>query len=65
MPLERVAAFGDAYNDTEMLQAVGHAVVMDNALEDVKKFGAEVCPSNEEDGVAQTLERWLSEESTL
>jgi Cof subfamily protein (haloacid dehalogenase superfamily) len=61
VPMERVAAFGDAYNDTEMLQAAGYAVVMENALEEVKKFGAEICPPNSEDGVAQVLERWLAE----
>lgn len=61
LPMHRVAAFGDAYNDTEMLQAAGYAVVMENAVEEVKKFGAEVCPSNAEDGVAQVLERWLEE----
>ncbi len=59
VPMSRVAAFGDAYNDTEMLQAAAYAVVMENAVEEVKQFGAEVCASNEEDGVAQTLERWL------
>jgi len=61
VPMHRVAAFGDAYNDTEMLQAAGYAVVMENAVQEVKRFGAEVCPSNEEDGVAQVLERWLDE----
>jgi Cof subfamily protein (haloacid dehalogenase superfamily) len=61
VPMERVAAFGDAYNDTEMLQAAGYAVVMENAVEEVKHFGDEICPSNAEDGVAQVLERWLGE----
>jgi len=61
VPMSRVAAFGDAYNDTEMLQAAAYAVVMQNAVEELKRFGAEVCPSNQEDGVAQVLERWLAE----
>lgn len=61
VPMDRVAAFGDAYNDTEMLQAAGHAVVVENALEEVKQFAQEICPPNSEDGVAQTLERWLEE----
>lgn len=61
IPMSRVAAFGDAYNDTEMLQLVGHAVVMENGVQAAKAVADEVCPSNEEDGVAQVLERWLAE----
>ena len=61
IPMDRVAAFGDAYNDTEMLASVGHAVVMENGVDVAKALASEVCPSNEEDGVAQTLERWLAD----
>ena len=60
IPLSRVAAFGDAYNDTEMLAAVGYAVVMENGVQAAKALADEVCPSNEQDGVAQVLERWLA-----
>jgi Cof subfamily protein (haloacid dehalogenase superfamily) len=61
IPLERTAAFGDAYNDYEMLQATGHAVAMSNAFDEVKAVAKEICPSNAEEGVAQTVERWLQE----
>jgi hydroxymethylpyrimidine pyrophosphatase-like HAD family hydrolase len=60
IPLERTAAFGDAYNDYEMLQAAGYPVVMSNALEEIKPLAKEICPPNNEDGVAQVLERWLA-----
>ena len=68
VPLERTAAFGDAYNDTEMLALAGQAVLMENALPEVKELGASqfnarICASNEEDGVAQVLEEWLSQKS--
>jgi Cof subfamily protein (haloacid dehalogenase superfamily) len=56
VPLEQTAAFGDAYNDLEMLQAAGAAFAMENALPEVKAIADRVIPSNAEDGVAQTLE---------
>jgi Cof subfamily protein (haloacid dehalogenase superfamily) len=59
--LEETAAFGDAYNDLEMLRATGHAVAMENAYDEVKGVAKEICPSNTKDGVAQTIERWLRE----
>lgn len=55
--LEQVAAFGDDYNDIEMLKACGIGIAVENALEEVKAAAAQVCASNEHDGVA----RWLEE----
>jgi Cof subfamily protein (haloacid dehalogenase superfamily) len=42
--MERVAAFGDAYNDTEMLQAAGRAVVMENGMEKSKSWRMKSAP---------------------
>ena len=55
--LREIAAFGDDYNDVEMLRACGVGVAMANALEEVKAAADAVCRSNEEDGVA----RWIEE----
>ena len=55
--LDEVAAFGDDYNDIEMLRACGVGVAMENALEEVKAAADAVCLSNEEDGMA----RWIEE----
>jgi Cof subfamily protein (haloacid dehalogenase superfamily) len=63
IPLSATAAFGDGYNDREMLQACGYAVVVYNGIEEIKALATLVCASNEEDGVAQVLEDWLSSES--
>ncbi len=57
VPMEEIAAFGDDYNDIEMLKACGAGVAMANALPEVKQAADEVCPSNGEDGVACWLER--------
>lgn len=55
--LGETAAFGDDYNDIDMLSACGVGVAVANALPEVKAAADEVCGSNEEDGVA----RWIRE----
>lgn len=53
---EEIAAFGDSLNDLSMLQAAGRAVAVSNARKDILPFCSDVCPSNQEDGVAQFLD---------
>lgn len=60
LSLEQVAAFGDDYNDVEMLGACGIGIAVENALDEVKAAAAQICGSNESDGVA----RWLEENLT-
>ena len=36
---EECMAFGDNYNDIPMLDSVGHAYVMEKAVDDIKKHG--------------------------
>jgi Cof subfamily protein (haloacid dehalogenase superfamily) len=52
-----VVAFGDFLNDLPMLAWAGHAVAVANAHPDVIDEADEVTASNDEDGVAQVLER--------
>lgn len=54
---EQCAAFGDGGNDIEMLQYCGHSYAMENAPQKVKDAAKHVCPSNEEDGVLNILEK--------
>ena len=49
--LDEAIAFGDNYNDTEMLELVPQSVAMANAPEDVKKLAAAVTDSNEDGGI--------------
>lgn len=51
--------FGDNTNDQSMLEATGWPVAVENAVESLKKCARIVCPSCEEDGVAQTIEKAL------
>jgi len=48
-------AFGDNYNDIEMLSMVKLGVAMENAIDEVKEVANLIAPSNVSDGVAQTL----------
>ncbi|AKQ44633.1 haloacid dehalogenase [Rufibacter radiotolerans] len=55
--LESVMAFGDNYNDIEMLQAVGLGIAVSNAREEVKAVAKEVTAPSTEDGVAMAIEK--------
>jgi hydroxymethylpyrimidine pyrophosphatase-like HAD family hydrolase len=55
--LVETAAFGDDYNDKEMLRDCGVGIAVANAIEEVKAVADYICDSNENDGVA----KWLDE----
>lgn len=56
---EEVIAFGDHYNDMTMIGYAGMGVVMDNGEEEVKKIANYICESNDDDGVAKTIEKFI------
>ena len=56
---QRVLAMGDAENDVEMLQLVGTSVAMGNALPHVKSAADHVVGTNDEDGVAEAIGRFV------
>ena len=62
--LDEIAAFGDDYNDVDMLRECGVGVAVENALDEVKAAADEICPSNEEDGFARWVEGMLEEQGT-
>jgi len=51
-----VVAFGDDYNDVDMLRNCGIGVAVSNAVDEVKASADFVCTSNDDDGVAKWLE---------
>jgi Cof subfamily protein (haloacid dehalogenase superfamily) len=53
--LNDVLAFGDNYNDIEMLKAVGIGVAVENSNESVLKIADVITDSNKNDGVAKYL----------
>lgn len=59
--LSETIAFGDAMNDLPMLEAAGMGVAMGNADERVKAVADYVTLTNDEDGVADALEKLILE----
>jgi Cof subfamily protein (haloacid dehalogenase superfamily) len=53
-------AFGDGENDLELIDWAGYAVAVENAHPVVKARADLICPSVEEEGVAQTIEAFLA-----
>ncbi len=58
---EQTLAFGNGYNDVQMLEWAGMSVAVEGAVPQVLEVVDEVAPTMEEDGVAQVLERLLGE----
>lgn len=56
---QEVMAIGDSYNDMEMIQWAGLGVAMGNAFKPVKDAADFVTTSNEEEGVAEALRRFV------
>ena len=57
---ERTVAFGDGENDVELIDWAAYGVAVANAHERVKEIADLVCPSVDEEGVAQVLEAFLA-----
>lgn len=55
IPVSRITAFGDDYNDIEMLCGCGTGVAMANAIADVKEAADDVTGTNNDDGVAEFI----------
>lgn len=56
---EEVIAFGDNYNDLSMIEYAGLGVAMGNAPQEIKDQANLVALSNEEEGVAEVLEKFV------
>lgn len=54
-----VMAFGDSGNDCEMLRTAGYSFATANAWDEAKKAAKSVTLSNEDDGVAVQIEKYL------
>ncbi|MCR1898289.1 HAD family hydrolase [Irregularibacter muris] len=57
---KQVIAIGDSENDVEMITNVGLGVAMANGSENLKKLAKYITPkTNDEDGVAEVIERFV------
>ena len=59
VPREEVMAIGDGFNDLTLIKLAGLGVAMGNAQEPVKQAADYVTLTNEEDGVAEAIERFV------
>ena len=57
--LENCMAFGDGMNDFTMVEAAGLGIAMANAEPEVKRVAKDVTLSNDEDGVAKGIDKWI------
>ena len=57
---ENIIAFGDGFNDVSMIEYAGMGVAMGNAQQVVKERADYITLSNEEDGIAEVVERFCS-----
>ena len=54
-------AFGDYFNDCELLESVEESYAMANALEEIKRIAKHIAPGNDENGVLRVItERFFS-----
>jgi len=56
---EDTISFGDGQNDLSIINFAGIGVAMGNAVDELKKAADEITLSNDEDGIAHVLERYL------
>lgn len=59
MTPDEMMACGDGFNDLSMIEYAGLGVAMDNAQEVVKQAANYITLSNEEDGVAHAVEKFM------
>ena len=59
IPREAMVCCGDGFNDVTMIQFAGLGVAMANAQDAVKKYADYITASNDEDGVAQVVEKFF------
>lgn len=59
VPLERIATLGDQPNDTLMFKDAGLSIAMGNAGDVVQNAADEVTASNEQEGFALAIERYV------
>ena len=52
-------AFGDGYNDKEMIKTVGTGLVMGTAKDDLKQLATHIVPSVFDEGVAVGIEKYI------
>lgn len=58
---EEMIAFGDGQNDASMVNYAGTGVAMANAVDELKAIAQDITLSNDEDGIAESLYKYMPE----
>ncbi|SFU66177.1 hypothetical protein SAMN04487886_109213 [Clostridium sp. DSM 8431] len=56
---EELIAFGDNFNDKEMIEYAGIGVAMQNGVEEIKNVADYITLTNDEDGVSYAIEKFI------
>jgi len=56
---DEIICVGDGGNDQQMIEFAGLGVAMDNAVDEVKAIAQYITTSNDEDGVAKVIEKFM------
>lgn len=59
MTRDDLIACGDGYNDLSMIRYAGLGIAMENGENGVKKYADYIAPSNDKDGIAYILEKFI------
>jgi Cof subfamily protein (haloacid dehalogenase superfamily) len=57
--LSNVMAFGDNYNDVDMIRTTGYGIAVGNAIQEVKDVAKEITLNSKDDGVAMAIEKYF------
>jgi HAD superfamily hydrolase (TIGR01484 family) len=57
--LSEITAFGDDYNDIEMIKECGVGIAMGNGIDEIKQVAKYICGKNNEDGIGKWIEKNL------
>jgi hypothetical protein len=63
IPVDQIATIGDMPNDVLMFKKSGISIAMGNASADVQKSATYVTPSNEQEGFAEAMEKFVLQQS--
>jgi hydroxymethylpyrimidine pyrophosphatase-like HAD family hydrolase len=59
VPVDQIATIGDAQNDVSMFERSGFSIAMGNADDEVKSSASDVTTSNEDEGFARAVQRFI------
>ena len=65
VPIGEVAVIGDMGNDLPMFEVAGHRIAMGNGIEDLKSMATFVTETNERDGFAAAVDRYILPRAAL